>query len=249
MGLPEDLLILPGLMCDAGMFAATLAAFSRARAIDDHYGGADTIGGMARHVLASSPARLALIGHSMGARVALEIVAQAPERVARLMIADTGVHAVRAGEAEQRYALRDLGRREGFDRLVDTWLPPMVGDAARADAALMGLLRAMCQRAGQAVFEAQTEALLNRPDTGPALQTLACPVSVVVGGEDQWSSVAQHQAISAQIAGATLHVIAGAGHMAPAEQPDLFNTLIREWLDLPVPRHPLRDPTLGEARA
>jgi pimeloyl-ACP methyl ester carboxylesterase len=231
--LREELLILPGLMCDAGMFAATLAAFPRARAIDDHYAGADTIGAMAEHVLASAPARFALIGHSMGARVTLEVVARAPDRVTRLMLADTGVHGVREGEAEQRYALRDLGRREGFDRLVETWLPPMLGEAARADAALMASLRAMCLRAGQAVFEAQTEALLHRADTDAALQALACPVAVVVGAEDQWSSVAQHRAFAARIAGAVLHVIPGAGHMAPAEQPAEFNTLIREWLAIP----------------
>lgn len=236
--LREDLLILPGLMCDAGMFAATLAAFPQARAIDDHYAGADTIGAMAEQVLASAPPRFALIGHSMGARVALEVVAREPDRVTRLMIADTGVHGVREGEADSRHALRDLGRREGFDRLVDAWLPPMVGEAARADVALMAALRAMCLRAGQAVFEAQTHALLHRPDTDAVLQALACPVSVVVGAEDQWSSVAQHEAIAARIAGAALHVIPGAGHMAPAEKPEDFNTLIREWLDARVPAIP-----------
>lgn len=232
--LSEDLLILPGLMCDAGMFAATLAAFPQVRAIDDHYGGADNIGAMAEHVLASAPTRFALIGHSMGARVALELVARAPDRVTRLMLADTGVHGVRPGEAEQRHALRDLGRREGFGRLVDSWLPPMVGEAARANAALMGSLRAMCLRAGQAVFEAQTEALLHRPHTDAALQALTCPVAVVVGADDQWSTVDQHRDIAARIAGATLHVIAAAGHMAPAEQPQHFNTLIREWLAIPT---------------
>lgn len=232
--LPEDLLILPGLMCDAGMFAATLASFPHARAIDDHYAGADTIGAMAEHVLASAPTRFALIGHSMGARVALEVVARAPDRVARLMIADTGVHAVREGEGESRHALRDLGRREGFDQLVDAWLPRMVGEAARADTALMASLRTMCLRAGQAVFEAQTEALLRRPDTDAALKALACPVAVVVGAEDQWSTVDQHRDIAARIARATLHVIAAAGHMAPAEQPQDFNTLIREWLAIPI---------------
>jgi len=237
--LREDLLILPGLMCDAGMFAATLAAFPHARAIDNHYAGADTIAAMAEHVLASAPTRFALIGHSMGARVALEVVARAPDRVTWLMIADTGVHGVREGEADSRHALRDLGRREGFDRLVDAWLPPMVGESARADTTLMAALRAMCLRAGQAVFEAQTEALLHRPDTDPVLQALACPVAVVVGAEDQWSSVAQHQAIAARIAGAAFHVIAGAGHMAPAEKPEDFNTLIREWLDARVPATPL----------
>jgi pimeloyl-ACP methyl ester carboxylesterase len=89
------------------------------------------------------------------------------------------------------------------------------------------------------VFEAQTHALLHRPDTDAVLQALARPVAVVVGAEDQWSSVAQHEAIAARIAGARIHVIPGAGHMAPAEKPEDFNTLIREWLDARVPATPL----------
>lgn len=234
--LSDELIILPGLMCDAGMFAATQAAFPHATVIDDHYGGANDIGRMAAHVIAQAPARFALIGHSMGARVALEIVARVPDRITRLMLADTGVHGVRDGEAEQRYALRDLGRREGFGCLVDRWLPPMVGEAGRADAALMASLRAMCLRAGQTIFEAQVEALLHRPDTGPALRQVACPVAIVVGAEDQWSTIAQHEAIAVRIARAQLHVIAGAGHMAPAEKPLQFNDIIREWLEHPTDR-------------
>jgi pimeloyl-ACP methyl ester carboxylesterase len=244
---PDELLILPGLMCDATMFAAALSAFPQAQAVNDHYGGADRIDAMARHVLAMAPPRFALIGHSMGARVALEVAARAPARVTRLMLADTGVHGVRAGEAESRYALRDLGRRSGFAALVDAWLPGMLGAAARDDAALMYALRTMCLRAGQTVFEAQTQALLHRPDTGPILRTLTVPVAVVVGAEDQLSPPDQHRAIAARISGAQLHIIPGAGHMAPAEQPDPFNTVIAEWLDRPAQAAPAPTRPLGEA--
>jgi pimeloyl-ACP methyl ester carboxylesterase len=61
-------------------------------------------------------------GHSMGARVALEVLRLAP-RVERLILADTGVHPLRAGERESRYALRDLGRAEGIEKLVDACFP------------------------------------------------------------------------------------------------------------------------------
>lgn len=232
--LHDRLLILPGLMCDAAMFAGIRRAWAKAQVIDDHYGGADRIEQMAAHVLTRAPARFDLIGHSMGARVALAIVARAPDRVGRLMLVDTGIHGVEDAERIKRHALRDLGRREGFGALVDAWLPPMVGNAGRSNSRLMAMLRAMCLRAGQKIFEAQTEALLNRPDTGPALRLLSGPVNVVVGGQDQWSTVAQHEAIAARIAGARLHIVEDAGHMAPAEQPQQFNRIIREWLARPV---------------
>lgn len=223
-------MILPGLLCDSTMFAGALEAFASARAIDDHYNGADRIEDMAEHVLAQAPKHFALIGHSMGARVALEVVARAPHRVTRLMLADTGIHGVAAGEAEKRHALRDIGRGDGFGQLVEAWLPPMVGPAGRQDRALMATLRAMCLRASQSVFEAQIEALLHRPDATRVLRDIDCPTMVVVGAQDQWSPVEQHQPIVDQIAGAQLRILADAGHMAPAEQPQKFNALIREWL-------------------
>jgi hypothetical protein len=38
-------------------------------------------------------------------------------------------------------ALRDLGRTEGMEALVDQWLPPMIAPARQDDPALMSRLR------------------------------------------------------------------------------------------------------------
>jgi pimeloyl-ACP methyl ester carboxylesterase len=42
--------------------------------------------------------------------------------------------------------------------------------------------------------------------------------------------VVQHEQIAALILGAALSVIAGAGHMLPAEDPAAFIAAIRHWL-------------------
>lgn len=229
---PLPIAVLPGLLCDARMFE--LSSFPNAQVIDGFYGGADRIEAMADHALARLPASFALLGHSMGARVALEIWRKAPRRVARLALVDTGIHPVRDGERDGRYRLRDLGRSHGMAALVDAWLPPMMGDIARKDAALMGRLRGMAISAGIETFEAQIEALLHRPALDSLLQTIDCPVLVAVGREDGWSPVEQHEAIAAAIPGATLQVVEGAGHMMPAEQPSAFARIVRDWLDQPA---------------
>lgn len=225
----ETLVILPGLMCDGRMFGAQIAAFD-AQVIDGFYGSADSIGGMADYALERAPGRFALMGHSMGARVALEVWRRAPERVARLALADTGVHGVKPGEADKRFALRDLGRAEGFAALVDAWLPPMIGPAQRENMRLYADLRAMVLDAGQAVYEAQITALLGRPDAEAVVATVRCPLCAIVGADDAWSPVAQHEAIIAAVPGAVLRVVAGAGHMAPAEAPEAFNAALAAWL-------------------
>jgi pimeloyl-ACP methyl ester carboxylesterase len=228
------LTVLPGLICDSRMFAHTASDVPLCRVIDGFYGGADRIEAMADFAMARMPARSALLGHSMGARVALEIVRKAPQRVARLALVDTGVHAVKAGEREARYELRDLGREQGAAALVAAWLPPMVGDRARADATLMQCLADMAMDAGVDVFAAQTEALLSRPAVEDLLPTVTCPTLVAVGREDRWSPVEQHEAIAAAIPGARLRVIEEAGHMMPAETPSAFNEIVREWLAWPT---------------
>lgn len=228
----EPLVLLPGLLCDSRMFAGQLAAFG-GQSIDGFYGGAARIEVMADYALARMPPRCALLGHSMGARVALEIWRRAPERVGRLALADTGVHAVRDGEADKRHALRELGREQGMRALIDAWLPPMIGPGRRGDAALFGTLAAMLADAGLATYEAQIEAMLHRPDAAAVLPTIDCPTVVIVGRDDGWSPVDQHEAIAAAIAGARLRVVEQAGHMAPVEQAGPFNTILRDWLAWP----------------
>lgn len=223
------LVILPGLMCDSRMFLHQLAAFGGC-CIDGFYGGADSIASMVDYALARMPDRCALLGHSMGARVALELYRRAPDRVARLALADTGVHPVRQGEEAKRFALRDLGRSEGMGALIDQWLPPMIGPAHAGNGALYDALRAMCLDAGLAIHEAQIKALLTRPDAAPFLSAITCPTAVIVGRDDQWSPVDQHQEIAAAITGARLFIIDKAGHMAPAEEPASFNEALRAWL-------------------
>jgi pimeloyl-ACP methyl ester carboxylesterase len=233
----EPLLVLPGLMCDSRIFAAQLAAFPQAIPAAG-YGNTDDLGEMAAIVLAGAPARFALLGHSMGARVALEVVRRAPERVSRLALVSTGVHLPTAGEAPKRHALRDLGRARGMAVLVDSWLPPMVAPSRREDASLLTPLREMCIGAGLPQFEAQIAALLARPEVESLLPHLACPVLVAVGSEDQWSPPEQHAAMAALIPDARLVIIEGAGHMLPVEAPGLLNQAIAEWLRQPVTSQP-----------
>ena len=228
------LIILPGLMCDSRMFAELVAAFPAAQVIDGFYAGCDRMEAMADYALARMPARVSLLGHSMGARIALELVRKAPERVERLALVDTGVHSPKPGEREARYALRDIGREQGMAALVARWLPPMVGFAGLRNEPLMDSLYAMAVSAGLPVFEAQIEALLGRPSVDALLPTIACPTVAMVGRQDQWSPVAQHEAIVAAIPGAQLRIVEGAGHMMPAEAPQAFNKLVGEWLAIPA---------------
>lgn len=228
-----SLLFLPGLMCDSRIFAAQLVRFGDATAING-FGVRTSLVDMAQHVLDTSPDRFSLLGHSMGARVALEVVRLAPQRVARLALLSTGTHDVRPGEADKRRRLVAIGRSHGAAALVDEWLPPMLAPANRADPALLEPLRTMCEEQGVAVFAAQIEALLSRPGLDTLLPAIRCPTLVAVGDADEWSPPEQHALIRDAVPDARLTVVAGAGHMLPVEAPAALNDAIADWLSLPT---------------
>lgn len=226
------LVCLPGLLCDPTVWAEQAAALAdRADVLTVALFGAETVGALAEMVLSRAPPRFALAGHSMGGRVALEVVRRAPGRVAALALLDTGVHPRRPNEEADRWALVDLARREGMAALARRWLPPMIHPDRHSDAPLMERLTAMVCRATPDDFERQVRALLDRPDAAGQLAAIRCPTLVLCGRQDAWSPLHQHEAMAAAIPGATLRVIEECGHMSMVERPDAVAKALGTWIE------------------
>ena len=235
------LLFLPGLICDARIYAPQSAAFTDSHVVDS-YGLADSLVEMARIALAQADEQgadlLDVFGHSMGGRVAMELYRMAPDRVRRLALVSTGIHPLGANEPEKRETLKAIGHEQGFEALVDSWLPPMVADANRSDPAIYAPMREMSLSMGQEVFDAQIHALVTRPDVMGLLGEIACPTLVMTGELDQWAPPAQHEEIAARIANSQLVVVPGAGHMIQLEAPEAVNDAINRWLAMPASDQP-----------
>ncbi len=74
-------------------------------------------------------------------------------------------------------------------------------------------------------------ALKARPDSTPTLAEINLPVLILHGEEDALIPVKEAQAMAAEIRGATLHLVPGAGHLPPLENPAIFNHAVREFLN------------------
>jgi pimeloyl-ACP methyl ester carboxylesterase len=224
------LVLLPGLLCDQAAWAGQIAGLADIAdvTVGDLYG-FDSISAMATSVLSKAPERFALAGHSMGARVALEMIRQAPERITHLALLDTGIHPRQPGEVEKRGALVEVARREGMAAMAAKWLPPMVHPSGVAPAIMQDMMDMVC-RATPDIFAGQQQALLDRPDAAAGLGAIDCPVLVGVGRQDVWSPLSQHETIVSHIDGAVLVVFEESGHMAPMERPDAVTAAMRSWL-------------------
>ncbi|WP_087084604.1 alpha/beta fold hydrolase [Comamonas thiooxydans] len=229
------LVLLPGLLCDAFVWEAQCEAISFVDCFIPSYGDLSSITSMARHVLDTAPAELLyLAGHSMGGRVALEIARQAPNRVQRMALLDTGMDPIVPGEpgaAERakRMALLEVAKSQGMRKMGRDWARGMV-HPSQLDSPLFEQILEMIERQTPETFLSQITALLGRPDARAVLAGLQCPTMFLCGRQDVWSPLSRHEEMHAMVSGSSLVVIEDSGHMTTMEQPLAVSRALINWL-------------------
>lgn len=225
------LILLPGLLCDAALWARQiddLADMADSTVAD--VGAHDDVGALAAEVLARAPDRFALAALSMGGYVAFEIMRRAPLRVSRLALFDTSARPDTAEQTRRRRLLVELGRSGRFRGVTPRLLPSLVHSDRLNDVALTRVIAEMAERVGRDAFERQQTAIMNRPDSRPLLAHVTCPTLVAVGRQDVLTPPALAEEIAAAIPGARLAYIEDSGHLPSLERPNVVSALMREWL-------------------
>jgi pimeloyl-ACP methyl ester carboxylesterase len=224
----ENVLLLPGMMCDARMWLHQVEAM-RVPAYHADMTKADNFSDMALQVLDSAPQKFALAGLSMGGILALEICRQAPERITHLALLDTNPHAEQADRKSLR--LKQI-ERVSSGRLrelaVEELKPLYLAKAHRNDEHLLDTILRMALDLGPDVFRAQSIALRDRIDSVPTLSNIDCPTLVLCGAEDTLCPVEYHELMAKQIPNARLSVIDQCGHLSTLEQPEIVSQLLVE---------------------
>jgi pimeloyl-ACP methyl ester carboxylesterase len=214
------LILLPGMMCDARLFAPQVAGLAGREVsvlpIEAH----DTVAALAVDVLAAAPARFALAGLSMGGIVAMEVLRQAPDRVARIALMDTNPLAERP-EVQARRGPQIAAAKAGRLREVirDEMKPNYLAPGPRR-AEVLDLCMAMALDLGPEVFVRQSLALRDRPDQQEVLRGVRVPALVLCGAGDMLCPLERHELMRDLIPGAVLRVIEGAAHLPTLEQPE-----------------------------
>lgn len=230
---PAPLVLIPGMMCDERLWRHQVAAL-RHRCASIQIADvslSDNFEAMARAALQNAPEHFSLAGFSMGGILALEIWRQAPERVLRLALMGTNA----ANEKPERQAprLAQMERvRQGRLREVmrDELMPTYLGKAGQGDSLLLWEILDMALLQGPDVFLQQCQALNTRRDYRPLLANIRCPTLVLRGEEDRICPAFMHEKLAQCIAGSTLIIIPGSGHMATLEAPEEVSSALLAWL-------------------
>jgi len=231
------LILVPGLMCDHTSWAPMLPFLDgHAHYMVVDHGLADSMVGMAQQILDAAPARFYLAGHSMGGRVAMQVVRLAPERVQGLALLGTGHRPKEDGalgekEVQGRQALLDVAQQQSIRAMALIWVQNMVAPSRLKEAAFIEEIVQMFERKSEAIFKHQIQALLKRPDATHVLQQVKVPALVMAGEFDGWAPPSQHQAMADLIpAQPAIDVITGAGHMMMMEAPKAVAECFVRWL-------------------
>lgn len=178
----------------------------------------------------------AVLGYSMGGRVALFLAASAPARVSALILESASPGIADAGERTKRAAedaaLADAIVREGVPAFVDRWERlPLFATQARLPAEARAAVRA--QRLGHTA-----QGLANslrglgqgaQPPLFERLPAVAAPALLIAGELDARYATLSRE-MSRRMPNARLVIVPAAGHAVHLEQPAAFQRAVLGFL-------------------
>ncbi len=228
---PIPTVLVPGLLCSPRLYADQIPQLWRLGPVTvaDHTRD-DSVGAIARRILASAPPRFALVGLSMGGYISFEILRLSPGRVAKLALLDTTARPDSPEQSEARRAQIALARNGRLREVCDAAFPRLVHPQRRSDPAIRQVMQQMADEVGVEGFANQQAANIGRPDSRPGLGAIPCPTLILVGDSDELTPPERAAEIADGIEGARLVVIPASGHSSPLEQPAAVTRELLQFL-------------------
>jgi 3-oxoadipate enol-lactonase len=182
--------------------------------------------------------RPALVGVSLGGRVALEVALAVPERVRALVLVGPGLPGhdwsdeMKAAWEQEEAALREGDLDRAVDVVLRTWVAGPGRELEDVDPDVRARVAEMQRRAFelQVSIEEDEEELLVE-DVARRIGEITAPTLVIVGEEDAPDIHAIAQRLAREIPGAQFEQIADTAHVPSMERPEDFDRLVLGFLE------------------
>lgn len=170
-------------------------------------------------------------GESIGGYVLFEFWRRHRERVKALILCNTKATRDNDEARKARLLSAENVLKTGVEPFIDTMLPKLLGETTRFNRPdVASAAKAMMMKITPAGVEAVQRGMAERPDSVPTLRTIDVPTLIISAGEDS-IPLSEAELMKQHTRGATLRVIAKAGHYAVFERPDEALRLMRPFLD------------------
>jgi len=174
--------------------------------------------------------QVVVMGVSMGVYVAFAMYAARPERIRALVLADSRPQADNTEQAERRRRTVEQLRTEGTGMLRDRVNDLFAETTRRERPQLVEEMQREAQGQPAEGLAQISLGMAERPDRMELLSRITAPTQVICGEEDKVSPPEVMIDMANQIPYARFALIPRAGHLAPLEQPEAFNEVVREFL-------------------
>ena len=165
----------------------------------------------------------------MGGYVALEVVRQAPERIAALALLNTNARPDSPEATENRRRLMALAEKD-FPAVNAALMPKLLHPDHLKDARLVKMLDDMADAIGVEGFKRQQTAVIGRIDSRPHLGAIRAPTMVLAAREDAIMPMEVSEEMARGIPGARLDIVEHCGHISCLEQPEAVTARLRAWM-------------------
>ena len=225
----KTLVMIPAFGCDASLYVPQTEELENSIRIQIIVPTADRYEAMVEEVLEQAPDEFAILGTSMGGRLALEVTLAAPDRVEALCIIGAGAGPV----ADQTAGLRRSERIRGGEKAqVIAEMGKMIAHlpGPRGASAMQAFID-MANEMDLDLLARQSDALAHRFDVWERLGEVACPTLCLWGEHDQFSPAADGLRIAEAVQYGSYVELADCGHFPTLEYPEEATEAIAMWLD------------------
>jgi pimeloyl-ACP methyl ester carboxylesterase len=225
----NTLVLIPAFGCDAALYAPQIKALEHSIRIQTIIATADRYDGMVREVLDQVEGDFAILGTSMGGRLALEVTFAAPDRVQALCIIGASAGAV----ADQTAGLkRSIRIRGGEKNQVIKEMSTMVAhEPGPRGASTSQAMIDMAARMDVETLARQSDALAHREDRWEQVVSIACPTLCLWGEHDKFSPSADGARLAEAVQDGGYVELPDCGHFPTLEYPDESTEAISTWLE------------------
>jgi len=172
-----------------------------------------------------------LVGHSIGGMIVQQFLADHPGIAGGAVLAETSpAFGKPDGDWQRAFIAARLGpldRGATMRDLADGMVDDLVGDDP--DPRGLAAARASMAEVPDATYRAMVLALMGF-DQRAALARIDVPTLLISGTRDDNAPAAMMAKMAARIPGARYVELAGVGHLANLERPDVFNAVLDDFL-------------------
>ncbi|SDL37254.1 3-oxoadipate enol-lactonase [Modicisalibacter muralis] len=171
--------------------------------------------------------RFRFVGTSIGGVIGQQLLIQAPERLGRVVLTNTGAV---IGTPDNWHARARRVREEGVAALVDEIVPRWFSQASRnASPALEAGWKTVLARTDDESYARLCE-LLATTDYRDKLLSVSIGVHLLGGSEDLSTPPETLQGLEAELADSELEILDGVAHVPSVDCPDIINQRLVNWL-------------------